>query len=304
MIKKVEIIGVPLDLGANLRGANMGPAAIRIAELHQRIKSLGYQLIDHGDLFVPVRESIPHFHYDEKYLSIIKNLSIEIADRTYKALENDRLPITIGGDHSLAIGSISGVSHFYKEKNQEDIGVIWFDAHADMNTHESSESGNIHGMPLAALLGLGSEQLTDVSYIGPKVKPENVVLVGIRDIDSEEQRICKSSGIRYYTMREIDERGMLAVATEAISKVSSNSSGIHVSFDLDGIDPLFAPGVSTPVNGGLNYREAHVAHELIAESKQLISMDFVELNPVNDMNHRSAELTVELILSLLGKTII
>lgn len=304
MLSKVEIIGVPLDLGANLRGANMGPSAIRIAGLNHSLERLGYTVQDDGDLFVPVRESIQKIHENEHFLSIIKNLSLELSERTYKSLEGDKIPITIGGDHSLAIGSISGISHYFQNTNQGDVGVIWFDAHADMNTPESSPTGNIHGMPLSALLGLGHPQLTDIGFKGEKIKTENVVLVGIRDIDIEEQRICKNSGIRYYTMREIDERGMLSVAQEAISLVSAKTNGIHVSFDLDCMDPMFAPGVSTPVPGGLSYREAHLALELIAESEKLVSLDFVELNPMNDLNHRSAKLTVELIESVLGKTII
>ncbi|MFK7825528.1 MAG: arginase [Oligoflexales bacterium] len=303
MHKSVEIIGVPLDLGANQRGSNMGPAAMRIVGLHEKIKGLGYEVFDEGDLFVPVRETLPDYCKEENYRSNIKKVCAELAERTYQALESKRTPIVLGGDHSLAIGSISGISRYLKAQNQE-LGVIWFDAHADMNTPNSSNSGNIHGMPLASLLGRGDQNLIDIGFDGPKITPDHVVLIGIRDLDGEEQRICKKSGIRYYTMREIDERGILQVMKEAISIVGSTTSGIHVSFDLDGVDPLHAPGVSTPVDGGLTYRESHLALELIAESGKLLSMDFVELNPMNDKGHMSANFFVDLLQSTLGKSII
>lgn len=303
MNKTVEIIGVPLDLGANQRGANMGPTAMRIAGLHEKIKILGYDVHDEGDLFVPVRETIADSCVNQNYRTNIKHVCEELAKRTRKAMEARRTPIVLGGDHSLAIGSIAGVSEYLKANGQE-LGVIWFDAHADMNTPGSSNSGNIHGMPLATLLGRGHKDLIDVGFPGPKITPDHVVLIGIRDLDGEEQRICKNSGIRYYTMREIDERGMLQVMKEAISIVGATSSGIHVSFDLDGVDPLHAPGVSTPVDGGLTYRESHLALELIAESGKLLSMDFVELNPMNDKGHMSAKFFVDLVQSTLGKSII
>ena len=299
----MEIIGVPLDLGANQRGSNMGPTAMRIAGLHDKIKRLGYEVYDDGDLFVPVRETLPERDSQENFRGNIRQVCEDLAEKTYQSMQANRTPITLGGDHSLAIGSISGISRHLKEKGQE-LGVIWFDAHADMNTPDSSNSGNIHGMPLATLLGRGHKDLIDIGYDGPKITPDHVVLIGIRDLDGEEQRICKNSGIRYYTMREIDERGMLQVMKEAISIVSSTTSGIHVSFDLDGVDPLHAPGVSTPVDGGLTYRESHLALELIAESGKLLSMDFVELNPMNDKGHMSAKFFVDLVQSTLGKSII
>lgn len=303
MKKTVEIIGVPLDLGANQRGSNMGPTAMRIAGLHSKIKGLGYEVHDDGDLFVPVRETLPETCAQEKYRNNIKEICENLAEKTFQSMESERTPITLGGDHTLAIGSISGISRHLKKQGQE-LGVIWFDAHADMNTPDSSNSGNIHGMPLATFLGRGHEELVNIGYEGPKITPDHVVLIGIRDLDGEEQRICKKSGVRYYTMREIDERGMLQVMKEAISIVGSTTSGIHVSFDLDGVDPLHAPGVSTPVDGGLTYREAHLALELIAESGKLISMDFVELNPMNDKGHMSAKFFVDLVQSTLGKSII
>jgi len=301
--QKIEIIGVPLDLGANIRGANMGPAALRIANLHEKIEVLGYQVFDRGDVLVPVRETIAKEHADNKYLTVIADICEQVCEQTYEAMEKNRMPLTLGGDHSIALGSISGVSSYLKDKNKK-LGLIWFDAHADINTPETSPSGNIHGMPLAAIIGKGHKELTSLARDGQAVAPKNIALIGIRSIDANERRLCKESGIRYFTMREIDERGMQAVMNEAIAVASDGTDGIHVSFDLDGIDPLYAPGVSTPVTGGLSYRESHLALEMIADTKKILSMDFVELNPMRDHGHKSSELIVELIQSALGKAII
>lgn len=299
----VEIIGVPLDLGANIRGANMGPAAIRIAGLQKKLEEIGCEYHDIGDLPVPVRETLTPEQKEDKHLKIIAELCTRLAECTQRSLEKGRLPITIGGDHSLAIGSISGIAN-YHQKKEESLGVIWFDAHADINTPQSSPSGNIHGMPLATLLGNGHPDLTAIGNSGPKVNPAHCVLVGIRSIDGAERNICKESGVRYYTMREIDERGMHTVMQEAIAIASKATGGIHVSFDLDGVDPGAAPGVSTPVTGGLSYREAHLALEMIADTRSLRGVDMVELNPSTDINHKTANLAVELIQSALGKAII
>ncbi len=301
--KSVQIIGVPLDLGANMRGANMGPSAIRIAELHQKISVLGYQPYDIGDLPVPVRDTLPAAATQERYRSQIVSACRDLEQEVHAALSADRIPIVLGGDHSIAIGTISGVSRYFREKHQQ-IGLIWIDAHADCNTPDSSPSGNIHGMPLSIVLGQGYPDLVGIGGQGAKVRPENVALIGIRTLDGAEKEILRRSGIRYFTMREIDERGMHAVMKDAVAVATRGTGAIHLSFDIDGIDPASAPGVSTPVTGGLSYREAHLALEMIADTGMLASMEFVELNPMTDHAHKTAQLTVELVQSALGKAIV
>lgn len=303
MSQTVHIHGVPLDLGANIRGSNMGPAAIRIAGLHQAISSLNIEVVDKGDIPAPLREQIPEKDTAEKYLLQITEACAVLAERTRISFEKGALPLTLGGDHSFAMGSISGVSSALKKKNEK-LGLIWVDAHADLNTPETSPSGNIHGMPLAALLGYGHSSLTNIEYEGAKVAPENAVLIGIRSIDGKEKEMCKKSGITYYSMRDIDERGLSEIMKEAVAKASAGTAGIHASFDLDAIEPLYAPGVSTPVTGGLSYREAHLCLEYIADSGKLLALDLVELNPMTDITHKTANLSVELIQSALGKSII
>jgi arginase len=299
----VRIIGVPSDLGANIRGANVGPSAVRIAGLHDKISVLGYKIEDAGDILVPIRETLPESAAKEKYLTTITDVCDLLRLEVEMSLDRDMMPIVIGGDHSIAMGTISGTSAFYRKKNQS-IGLIWVDAHADMNTPASSPTGNLHGMPLSTLLGKGITQLVELGGFAGKLRPENVALVGIRTLDHEEKRICRESGIRYFTMREIDERGMAAIMKEAVAVATKGTSGIHLSFDVDGIDPLYAPGVSTPVTGGLSYREAHLALEMIADTGMLTSMEFVELNPMRDVAHKTAELLVELVQSALGKSIV
>ena len=299
----VRIIGVPSDLGANIRGANVGPSAVRIAGLHDKISVLGYKIEDAGDILVPIRETLPESAAKEKYLTTITDVCDLLRMEVEMSLDRDMLPIVIGGDHSIAIGTISGTSSFYRKKNHS-IGLIWVDAHADMNTPASSPTGNLHGMPLSTLLGKGIPQLVELGGFAEKLRPENVALIGIRTLDHEEKRICRESGIRYFTMREIDERGMAAIMKEAVAVATKGTSGIHLSFDVDGIDPLYAPGVSTPVTGGLSYREAHLALEMIADTGMLTSMEFVELNPMRDVAHKTAELLVELVQSALGKSIV
>jgi len=301
--KIVEVIGVPLDLGANVRGANMGPSALRMARLHEKLGVLGYQVDDAGDLNVPVRETISEKDVQEKYLTAIGKACKTLATKVETALGKNRIPLILGGDHSIAIGTITGVAeHFHKSGQQT--GLIWIDAHADMNTPTTSPTGNLHGMPLATILGHGHESLVTLGSERIRINPANVALVGIRTLDALEKDMCKKGGIRYFTMREIDERGMAAVMKDAIAVAGTGTGGIHLSFDIDAIDPLYAPGVSTPVTGGISYREAHLALEMIADSGKLCSMEFVELNPMNDLTHKTAELTVELIQSALGKSII
>lgn len=301
--KIIEIIGVPSDLGANVRGACMGPAALRTAELSARLQQLGYQIMDQGDIVVPIRDGLTQSDRNNHFLDQIQQICLDLATRIEKALDEQRFPMVLGGDHSIAMGSIAGVSnHFHKQ--QKKLGLIWCDAHADMNTPTSSPSMNIHGMPLAVALGQGHPQLVGIGGARPKVSAENTVLIGIRTIDKVEKEILRKSGVTYFTMRDIDEMGMYKVMTEALAIAGDRTAGIHLSFDLDGIDPQFAPGVSTPVPGGLNFREAHLVPELLFESGKLVSMDFVELNPFTDVSAKAANFAVDLIESALGKTIV
>jgi arginase len=299
----VTIIGVPSDLGANMRGANIGPSAIRIAGLHEKLKMLGCSIEERGDIAVPLREMLSKAEVDNKHKTAIVDICAKLSDEVYQALQSGRKPIVLGGDHSIGMGTITGVSRFTKDSG-EALGLIWIDAHADMNTPDSTHTGNIHGMPLSVLLGRGYPELVGLGGFSPKVRAQNVALIGIRTLDSDEKELCRKSGVRYFTMREIDERGMHAVMKEAIGVVTNGTTGFHLSFDLDGIDPIYAPGVSTPVTGGISYREAHLILEMMADTKKLLSMEFVELNPMCDVEHKSAGLVVDLIQSALGKSIV
>ena len=300
----VDLIGVPMDLGANIRGTNMGPAALRTAGLHEKIKGLGYRIIDHGDVQVPMRETIAPEGAQQNYLGVIRDVCATVRDRCYGSLEKGRIPVMLGGDHSAAIGSISGVSHWMRKKKKLRPGCIWVDAHADLNTPQSTTSGNIHGMPLSVVLGSGYSSLLALCGNEACLLPEHTALIGVRSVDSCEGRLCKASGIRYYSMRDIDERGMASVIQEALAWAGQGTGGIHLSFDLDAIDPVHAPGVSTPEPGGLSWREAHLLLERIADSRKLSSMDFVELNPMTDQGNQSSLLMVALIQSALGKSIL
>jgi len=299
----VTIIGVPSDLGANMRGANIGPSAIRIAGLHEKLKMLGCSIEERGDIAVPLREMLSKAEVENKHKTAIVDICTKLSDEVYQALKFGRKPIVLGGDHSIGMGTITGVSRFTKDSG-EALGLIWIDAHADMNTPDSTHTGNIHGMPLSVLLGRGYPELVGLGGFSPKVRAQNVALIGIRTLDSDEKELCRKSGVRYFTMREIDERGMHAVMKEAIGVVTNGTTGFHLSFDLDGIDPIYAPGVSTPVTGGISYREAHLILEMMADTKKLLSMEFVELNPMCDVEHKSAGLVVDLIQSALGKSIV
>lgn len=299
----VTVIGVPSDLGANMRGANIGPSAIRIAGLHEKLRMLGCTVDERGDIPVPLREMLSDAEVSSKHRTSILQICEKLSDEVYSALKRGSKPIVLGGDHSIGMGSIAGASRFTREQNGS-MGLIWIDAHADMNTPQSTHTGNIHGMPLSVVLGLGYPDLINLNGFSPKVQPQNVALVGIRTLDSEEKDICRRSGVRYFTMREIDERGMHSVMKEAIQVATTGTTGFHVSFDIDGIDPLYAPGVSTPVTGGISYREAHLILEMMADTGKLLSMEFVELNPMCDIEHKTARLVVDLIQSALGKSIV
>jgi arginase len=301
--KRVSILGVPLGFGSGIAGVDLGPAALRVARLNQRVAQLGYEVRDLGDMRIvrPSENSEPVRGI--RYLPEIAGISEEVATETQNIMRAGELPITLGGDHSIAIGSISGVSTFYHEHGQP-VGLIWFDAHADMNTPETSPSGNIHGMPLSALLGFGASELTHIGGFAPKLDPRFCAHIGARDIDAGERELIYQLGLRFFTMREIDERGMAACIDDAIAIASKAPAGYAVTFDVDALDPGDAPGSGTLVRGGLSYREAHLAMEKIAEAGGMRSLEVVEINTALDVNNRTAELGVELILSALGKTIL
>jgi len=302
--RRIRVIGVPLDMGASRRGVDMGPSAMRVAGLEARLEALGHQVVDGGNIRVEVAETRNSGDKSARYLAEIAETCTRTAEAVVKTLEEGMTPLVLGGDHSLAAGSVSGVSEFYRRKGQK-IGVIWIDAHSDINTPETSPSGNVHGMPLAALLGLGPEPLGSICGFSPKVAAENTVLIGVRDIDAAERENIRRAGVaEVYTMRDIDERGMRTVMEEALRAAGRGTAGYHVSLDMDWIDPEDAPGVGTPVRGGATYREAHLAMEIIADHGRLLSFEIVEVNPVIDEHNRTADLAVELACSAFGKKIL
>lgn len=301
--RKVTVIGVPLDLGAGRRGVDMGPSAFRVADIDRKIRALGHAVEDAGDIDVEIAETHQPGDPKLKYLKEIRDVCEALRDRVGQALEAGSMPVVLGGDHSIAMGTIAGISRHYRRQGQR-IGLIWFDAHADANSAETTPSGNIHGMPLAVCVGMGEPSLTGLAGERPMVDGARVALVGIRDLDPAERANVHASGIGAFTMRDIDERGMRSVMEEAIKRATSGTAGIHVSFDLDGMDPDFAPGVGTPVPGGLSYREAHLAMEMLADTGKVISAEFVEVNPILDNRNGTAALGVELLASLLGKKIL
>ena len=299
----VGVIGVPLAYGASMAGVELGPAALRVARLNRRIAQLGYKVRDLGDLEVEEEQAAPDPGDKLKHLREISSACEELAQKAEEVLTKGELPLILGGDHSIAIGSISGFASFCRKRGEKP-GLIWFDAHADMNTPETSPSGNIHGMPLAVLLGFGAPQLTNIANFTPKLDPSLCVHIGARDIDHDERDLVRRLGIRFMTMREIDERGMSACIDEAIKIASQASGGYAVTFDVDALDPGDAPGSGTLVRGGLTYRESHLAMEKIADAGGMRSLEVVEINTALDINNKTAELGVELILSALGKTIL
>ncbi|HVN05197.1 MAG TPA: arginase [Bryobacteraceae bacterium] len=299
----VAIIGAPLDLGQDRRGVDMGPSAIRVANLNKRLGSLGYHVDDLGNIPVDQPESLPEGPSQAKYLPQIAHACKRLAASVDHALTAKKLPLVLGGDHSVAVGTVAGVSRHFRRKKQE-IGLLWIDAHADMNTPDTSPSGNVHGMPLACCVGLGPEELTNLFGYSPKVDPRKTVLVGLRDVDQLEKDHVRETGVRAFTMRDIDERGLRSVMDEAFRIVTDDTAGFHLSLDMDFVDPQFAPGVGTPVRGGATYREAHLAMELICDNGRMLSMEVVEVNPVIDEINRTADLAVEMIMSALGKKIL
>lgn len=301
--RSLELIGVPIDLGAGRRGVDMGPSALRIARIGETLSALGHTVHDAGNVDVPQRETADEGARDLRFLGAISQVCRSLYTATRSAMERDSVPIVLGGDHSVAMGSIAGVVDAGRARGER-IGVIWLDAHGDMNGPATTPTGNIHGMPLACLLGRGAEPLTTISERTPALDAEDVALIGIRAIDRPESDLIRASGVRTWTMRAIDEHGMRTVIGDAIEDLSRSCDRLHVSFDVDFLDPGIAPGVGTRVRGGPNYREAHLCMELLADSGLVCSVDVVELNPILDRENASAELAVELLASLFGKRIL
>lgn len=300
---KIQILGVPLDLGQTRRGVDMGPSAIRAAGLQTHLREIGLDVDDAGDLTVVIPETQTLADSRARYLSEIAAVCRRAAKRIGEFLEDGRTPLVLGGDHSIAVGAIAGsVRHFRRQKRP--LGLLWFDAHADCNTPETTLTGNVHGMPLAACLGYGPEALTRLIGSSPLLDPKHVVLIGVRDVDPAEREIVRRSGITVYTIRDIDEQGMRPIAQQAIEIASRGTAGFHLSLDMDVIDPTDAPGVGTPVRGGIGYREAHLAMEMVADSGGMRSFEVVEVNPILDIENQTATLAVELALSAFGKGIL
>lgn len=296
----ISIIGVPLDFGQSRRGVDMGPSAIRYAGAVDRLEAIGHRVIDEGDIQVGVAKRKEHSDSTLKNLDEVIQSNTALAVKVAKVVEVGRFPLVLGGDHSIAIGTLAGLSDKYSN-----LGVIWYDAHADLNTAETSPSGNIHGMPLAASIGLGHEDLVNLYSKKQKIKPENVIIIGARSVDPGERELIKEQGIKVYTMHEIDRDGMTAVMKDAIAYLRSrNVDGVHLSLDLDGLDPLYTPGVGTPVPGGISYRESHLAMEMLEDSGLITSAEFVEVNPILDEKNKTADVAVGLMGSLFGEKLL
>ncbi len=299
----VHVMGVPMDLGSGRRGVDMGPSAIRIAGVAQRLTELGHKVVDEGDVVIKNMEELKVGNARARYLPEIARASAIIARKTERIMGLGHFPLLLGGDHSIAIGSISGIAAFARGQGDR-VGVLWIDAHGDINTPDTSPSGNIHGMPLAVVLGYGPPELTSICGPAPKVDPANVALVGIRSLDTGEKKRLRETGVQVHTMADIDRHGVHRVMKKAISQATDGTDFVHVSMDLDAVDPAVAPGVGTPVKGGLAYREAHLVMELIADAGVMSSLELVEVNPILDQHNASAEFAVELVQSAFGKKIL
>jgi arginase len=299
MKKNISIIGVPMDLGQMRRGVDMGPSAIRYAGVAERLEKLGHTINDLGNIEIAQPERVHTSDSNLRNLAAVAEGNQKLADQVDKVIEGEDFPLVFGGDHSIAIGTLAGVSKHY-----ENLGVIWYDAHGDLNTSDTSPSGNIHGMPLAVSLGIGDESLTGIGGYSPKVKPENIVIIGARSLDEGERELIKERGIKVFTMHEVDRLGMTKVMEEAINYLKDKTDGVHLSLDLDGLDPSDAPGVGTPVLGGISYRESHLAMEMLAESNMITSAEFVEVNPILDDKNRTASVAVALMGSLFGEKLL
>ena len=303
-MKPVHIIGVPLDLGGGRRGVDMGPSALRIAGIGERLAALGHSVVDKGDLPTPIPETQEQRDERKKYIRDIAKVCQKVYQTSLASLDDGAMPIVLGGDHSLAAGSVAAVADWARKTRNLPIGLLWLDAHGDMNTPATSLSGNVHGMPLAALLGPEPSELSKIGTFSPKVLPAHTVLVGIRNLDEREKEAVRDSHVRVFTMKDIDRQGIASIVEQAVNLAGNGTAGIHVSFDMDVCDPLIAPGVGTPVKGGLDYREDHMVMEMVADSALLTSLDLVEVNPTLDVRNTTAQLGSELALSALGMKIL
>src|SRR6188768_26351 len=299
----IHVLGVPLDLGGARRGVDMGPSAIRIAGLGERLAGIGFTVVDKGNLDTPIPETRAERDPKKKYVREIARVCQKLYQQVYASLEEGAVPVVLGGDHSLAAGSV-GASADYAATRGQEIGLLWVDAHGDMNTPASTSSGNVHGMPLAALLGPEPSELSKIGARSPKVRADRTVLIGIRNLDTLEKEQIKAAKVQVFTMKDIDRHGIAAVMKRALQIAGKDTHGIHVSFDLDVCDPAIAPGVGTPVKGGLDYREAHMVMEMAADSGKLLGLDLVEINPILDIQNQTAILGTELALSAMGQRII
>lgn len=299
----IHLLGVPMDLGAGRRGVDMGPSAIRIAGIAERLRELGHKIIDDGDMDIKIMEEIRVGDTRARYIKEITRASKLLAKNAERIMARGRFPLFLGGDHSIAVGSVSGIAAYARKKRKK-LGVLWIDAHGDLNTPSTSPSGNVHGMPLASLLGYGPTDLKTVGGDFKKIDPDNVALVGVRSLDEGERKLIETTGVHVYTMSDIDRQGIHRVMKKALTRVTNGTSCVHVSFDLDSVDPTIAPGVGTPVKGGLDYREAHLIMESIFEANVMTSLEIVEVNPILDEHNTSAEFAVELVQSAFGKRIL
>lgn len=295
----LSLIGAPLDMGASMRGCRLGPDAIRLAGIVKRLSKIGYNVTDTGNIEIENHLGHERTPNNLNYLEIVKKANIDIYNKVDEEMSKGQFPVILGGDHAIAIGTIKAVLNHYPN-----VGVIWFDAHGDINTNETTPSGNIHGMPVATLMGLGAEELLDIGDPKTKLKRENIVYIGSRDLDEGERYMLKDLGIKVYTMHEVDYYGLPKIMDEAIAYLQETCDGIHVSFDMDVLDPTVAPGTGTTVPGGMGYREAHVALELLAKTEDVVSVEFVEVNPIIDDKNVTAEAAVALAGSLLGEWLI
>ena len=298
---QIDLLGVPLDFGASRRGVDMGPYAVRAAGLRETLLKLGHDVRDHGNLAVPDRGTFPPDARGADFLPTIADVCADLATRVEASIAARRFPIVLGGDHSLAAGSVAGAARAMRARG-EALGLVWIDAHGDINTPETSPSGNVHGMPVAHLLGHGDPRLQLAG--GAAVQPSQTVLVGVRDLDPGERMHLRKFGVHVFTMHDVDRQGLSAVMDQAIALASNGTAGLWVSYDVDVEDPTHAPGVGTPVTGGFSLREGHLAMELVADSGLLIGLDVVEVNPILDISNRTAEMAVGLIASALGDRIL
>ena len=299
----IAVIGAPMDLGAGRRGVDMGPSALRLAGLNEKLTALGYEVEDLGNVLVAQPESLPVGNPGARYLLQIAQTCTRLAEMVENAADDGHVPVVLGGDHSVAIGTVSGMSRHFR-KSRLKLGLIWMDAHADMNTPTTSPSGNVHGMPLACCIGLGPPELIGIGGPAPQIDPGSVALIGLRSVDDVERFNVRGAGVHPFTMRDIDERGLPSVIQEAIDIVTAGTAGFHLLFDMDAVDPREAPGVGTPVRGGITYREAHLIMEAIADTGYMASMEVAEVNPILDVRNASAEFAAGLIASSMGKRIL